>query len=623
MIASRSMTLSDVLQIGAFEPAKIQREFQWQRSHVERLLDDLIGAFQRAGGGILEADAADAAAGESEAGADAELDTEMPDTELGADAAVADGEKIASTRTQAVSHKAPKIYFIGGVIFLKTVRSNSYVVYDGLQRLTSLTVLLAIFRETWTDQSTEDTAAINALLYEADETPRLSFPTIGRSLTAILAGRKAQARGGMTDGDRNMRHAADYFRKAFARWKTNERRAFFSFLQTGVMLTVTEVDNPSVAYQMFVGANTRGLKLDVGDVLKGTLAEQVRHNGGTIDQVTACAKSWGDAQNRLRKGFNEFVHAIEVLKFRPAYRHTTGELLTDMFDDTTPPQEILDWMDGDFANVVRVFDRARAHNREEIATLADISLRQLSFLGWTEWQPLYIAIALTHADLHGPKFIAEIAALQRVCFMIELLSWSENKRRRRFFDAIAQREANINPFTRNGRGKTKGSLWFDMKERTAAKRALRFDLTSKEKRGAIVRWIETLHWGRNVPRSATNDATVEHVLPMTPVDGWLVAFSDEEREECTNRLGNLFILDEKCNKDIGNKEWSVKREAYLKWRTDFRGVGIALDQCGHMTDEGGPAEGGPGEGGGARWNAKVVADLTEVLAQKADKALGL
>ena len=49
MIKSETVPLSQVLKIGRFEPAKVQREYQWQTSHVEKLLNDLVAAFQRIG----------------------------------------------------------------------------------------------------------------------------------------------------------------------------------------------------------------------------------------------------------------------------------------------------------------------------------------------------------------------------------------------------------------------------------------------------------------------------------------------------------------------------------------------------------------------------------------------
>jgi hypothetical protein len=611
MLVSKSLTLAEVLAMGAFEPAKIQREFQWQRSHVERLLEDLLGAFQRAGGAAL--DHSDSVAAGSDAGSKDpsvwEGDAEPYDAKGG----VTDGDQITSTRSRNISVQSPDVYFLGSVIFLKTPRSKSYAVYDGLQRLTTLTIFLAMFRDTWADATPEDKTALNALLFHDDGSARLEFKTVGQSLSAVLAGRKAPNRGSLTDGDRNMRAAAEYYRKSMAAWTGVNRRAFFAFLQKDIVLTVTEVDNPTVAYQMFVGANTRGLRLDVGDTLKGTIAEQLRYNGGTVAEVDACAGAWRDAQNRLRKSFDDFVRAIEVLKFRPHYRHATGELIADMFDDKTPPAEITTWIQGDFKRMLGAYERARNHNRQEIATDADISFRQLSFLGWTEWQPFYIALALTHKDLHTAKFGNEIATLQRICFMIELAGWSESKRRRRFLEAISQREANINPFAQKGGAKGKGALWPDAVIQAQAKRALRFDLTTNERRGAIVRWIETLHWGKNVPSSATNDSSVEHVLPVTATESWVTAFSDDDREACTNRLGNLFILDKETNEKIGNKDWHVKIEAYRRHRTTFRGAGLVVDHCQMLAAVGQPVP----------WNAQTIADLTELLAAKAEKALAL
>ena len=49
MISSRSISLSELLQLGHFTPAPVQREFQWRTEQTRQLLDDVFGAFQRTG----------------------------------------------------------------------------------------------------------------------------------------------------------------------------------------------------------------------------------------------------------------------------------------------------------------------------------------------------------------------------------------------------------------------------------------------------------------------------------------------------------------------------------------------------------------------------------------------
>ena len=55
---------------------------------------------------------------------------------------------------------------------------------------------------------------------------------------------------------------------------------------------------------------------------------------------------------------------------------------------------------------------------------------------------------------------------------------------------------------------------------------------------------------------------IEHVLPERPdSEGW-AHFDDRQREDCTYRLGNMTLLETAANRNIGNAEYGMKRQAY-------------------------------------------------------------
>ena len=61
------------------------------------------------------------------------------------------------------------------------------------------------------------------------------------------------------------------------------------------------------------------------------------------------------------------------------------------------------------------------------------------------------------------------------------------------------------------------------------------------------------------------DYSVEHVLPQRPgaTSEWRRWFADaEEREICTESLGNLVAVTQKQNDRARNQEFSRKREIY-------------------------------------------------------------
>jgi hypothetical protein len=63
----------------------------------------------------------------------------------------------------------------------------------------------------------------------------------------------------------------------------------------------------------------------------------------------------------------------------------------------------------------------------------------------------------------------------------------------------------------------------------------------------------------------TSPATLEHILPENPNEGWRTSFSDEEHARDLFRLGNYTLLEKALNtKDAANAAYSRKLEIYAR-----------------------------------------------------------
>lgn len=60
----------------------------------------------------------------------------------------------------------------------------------------------------------------------------------------------------------------------------------------------------------------------------------------------------------------------------------------------------------------------------------------------------------------------------------------------------------------------------------------------------------------------TDPASIEHILPENPLDEWEPSFPQEKWESTIYRLGNLTLLEPAANREVGNKSFAEKREAY-------------------------------------------------------------
>jgi hypothetical protein len=75
--------------------------------------------------------------------------------------------------------------------------------------------------------------------------------------------------------------------------------------------------------------------------------------------------------------------------------------------------------------------------------------------------------------------------------------------------------------------------------------------------------LEAQITGRAVVDFDSAEATIEHILPENPADGW-EDFDDRNRERFTFRLGNLTILEPKLNRLAANKPMEAKVEIYAQ-----------------------------------------------------------
>lgn len=62
----------------------------------------------------------------------------------------------------------------------------------------------------------------------------------------------------------------------------------------------------------------------------------------------------------------------------------------------------------------------------------------------------------------------------------------------------------------------------------------------------------------------TDTASIEHILPENPAEGWSASFPREHWEAAVYRIGNLTLLEPSVNRTIGNAEYGDKKAAYEK-----------------------------------------------------------
>lgn len=562
-LSARIVTIEELFQSGRFRPAAVQRDYQWTDENCTTLLADLCHALE------VEAGAAEVplADGPGDAGARA----------LGRDDDPIDPELIPGGGGEAASPAS--VYFLGTLVLTPSADADGthwIDIYDGLQRLTTVTMLLALLR----DLAVADALGrhLAGLVAAAPDRPRLVLRTGARILReeVLAAGATLvprRQRRGLSPAEHRLRSAMTSLRTTLASWAPARAEAFARSLVERAVFAVTEVADARMARQIFVSTNLHSVRLNRVDLFKGQLLD-LAPDAGTADAIQ---ERWTRIARTLvvpepvtrapRDDLDRFLVAVDFIERR---RHQGADCLAVLaahLAERPGPGGIAGWVER-----LEKLALAWRELHERIAELhrrpVDREIWKLRFFWWEEWRPLALLwyrdyMAKRGRDGRAPKktwqaFERRFAALHGRCLAIILADYSPNDRTTIFANAISQTRQGIDPLKR--------ALAFDQRAIDKIRRSLTVPLTELHKRVAAVQWIEASMWGDDLPEHLAA-MQVEHVLPQNTEEGsvWRDVFPDEEdRYDAAHSLGNLACIDARRNREIGNSDFATKVAAYRR-----------------------------------------------------------
>lgn len=597
-IAAEAMPLEQLLQLGRFEPARVQREYQWTDRQCSQLVNDLVKALKDAG---LDPDPAEISFDTGDNHSDP-LDAPLEKMDESASA------EPVSLRSNARKKSArPSIYYLGPIILLPAPSAkNKYYIYDGQQRMTSLMLLLAVLRDAPESRPDDWLELINVLRTETGEA-RLQVKTAGRSVTNVISSLRGSLQIGSaankSESDSRVADAVAVFARLTHRWSDNKRRALVKFLREKVWVTVTKIDNSSLAHRMFVSANDRGLSLKMSDVIKGHFINLISEQKGSRAADSASRK-WDELRSSCGEEFDQFLKCVDFLEFGEPRSTDFGEDLIESMEEDS--ERALTWLQDTAPrfrdNFLRLISyKQRRGNVRDI----DLSLYRMSHLGWKEWQPVAILLMDRYATQSDNQLTA-IRKLERAAFVAHLAGWHQldELRCRNFAKAVDQLKRHKDPFRQFAEPGEYGGLSFNQRVKEAAHGALYNPMPMNGHYRPIVLWIETLHWGAESPAYYPEKPTVEHVLPKAAMPDWSPGFlTAADMERCKHMLGNMCVVPYSLNKKMDRLQFPEKQPMLLSADPIWK----SAQQVAEYTD----------------WGTAQVEERTSAIASKAARALYL
>lgn len=463
---------------------------------------------------------------------------------------------------EAVGSDEP--YFLGSMVLVKTDGKADSEVIDGQQRLTTLTILLAIVRDLATPGGIQNSLG-KMIVEQGDELlglepkPRLALKERdqaffrsyvqqpGRIEDLVALGDGALK----TDAQKAIRDNTKALRIALVELGEEARHRLVKMISSQTFLVVVSTPNLASAHRIFSVMNARGLDLSPADIFKSKII-------GELDDEYA--RRWDEAEVRL--GRNDFADLFLYIRMIFAKERAKQDLMTEF-----PKQVLNRYLSGREAEFVddvlvpyaEAYEQIRDCEYESAVRAEQINswFRRLAQIDNSDWLPPALWAVRHHGDdpvwLDG--FLGKLERLAASMFV-----------RRIYTTPRVIRYSNLLRDLAAGRGLHSPAFVLDADERAETVRQLdgALYLVQKTRRYVLLRLDEMLA-GDPGAIYKFPVITVEHVLPQSPKEGsvWLSDFSAEERATWTHRLANLVLLNRWKNAQVSNNDFIAKKNKYF------------------------------------------------------------
>ena len=521
-------------------------------------------------------------------------------------------------------------YFLGSLVLKKDPYKPNSDIIDGQQRLTTITILLAILRDqlasTKEDQPASPTERDQLASPKADQGDSkkenekykkyaedinkricLTDDVFNRSEEEspenkyILTIRKTDEeffceqikQQGETLTDKSPSELTDaivriienrnILRKKLFDLDKEEKTEFATFILKNCYLVVIETPNEESAFRIFSVLNARGLSLTVADLLKAELISSIPDN-----KQQSSTEKWEEHEKTLgRSDFTNLFSYIRMIYAKTKLHKTLlkefHEYVIDVKNENSKAafKDAENFIKNVLKEYVKAYNVIKNCSYEGGSEEINRYFKYLNRLDNSDWLPpaievmKYYKFRCTNKD--KDEFLLQfLKKFERLAYGQFILRTTVNNRIKRYgellnslkiFDVEITDAAKIDFIT----NLKDSPLKLTKDEKRQIKVILDGDIYDKPaiRLPLLLRLDEFLSTG-----SATYDyktISIEHVLPQTSdnIESWTQAFPDEKiRAKWVNKLANLVLLNGRTNSSAQNYDFGTKKEKYFKTKNE-------------------------------------------------------
>lgn len=482
-------------------------------------------------------------------------------------------------------------YFLGSMVLKINEKSENNVSYteyellDGQQRITTVFLILACMRDMLTDYPQYQNS-LAGFVYQAEdailqqpERMRIIFnirsdvrdfvnehikPLHGTCDDALLK-EKMQAK----DVNISIRNMANAMLVAheFLEENKSDIIGYLSYFLNKVLMIYVATEELQDAFQLFTVLNNRGVKLSSSDILK---AENLKELSAA--DRTSWATRWEEMETYFGEDFDKFLSHIRTILVK---KKQTTTLLKE-FDEFVYSNQEYDRTQKKYVPRTPILRRGR-------------DTFELLYSYYHTYQEVFDT---DHSVVTGDYEITNYLKLMETGFgadywIAPVLDYYRKYRRRGFVAFLKAldrklsadwitaatptvRMENVNAILREIEASQDSAALLQSKTFTINKsdfeRVINGDIYGRLFAKYLLLKLDLICRGSSTPMIPQAIASIEHILPRNPSadSQWVKDFPAAEREEWTNKLGNLVLISRRKNTAQGNRDYVEKKEKYFE-----------------------------------------------------------
>lgn len=482
-------------------------------------------------------------------------------------------------------------YFLGSMVLKINEKSENNVSYteyellDGQQRITTVFLILACMRDMLTDYPQYQNS-LAGFVYQAEdailqqpERMRIIFnirsdvrdfvnehikPLHGTCDDALLK-EKMQAK----DVNISIRNMANAMLVAheFLEENKSDIIGYLSYFLNKVLMIYVATEELQDAFQLFTVLNNRGVKLSSSDILK---AENLKELSAA--DRTSWATRWEEMETYFGEDFDKFLSHIRTILVK---KKQTTTLLKE-FDEFVYSNQEYDRTQKKYVPRTPILRRGR-------------DTFELLYSYYHTYQEVFDT---DHSVVTGDYEITNYLKLMETGFgadywIAPVLDYYRKYRRRGFVAFLKAldrklsadwitaatptvRMENVNAILREIEASQDSAVLLQSKafdiNKNDFERVINGDIYGRSFAKYLLLKLDLIYRGSSTPMIPQAIASIEHILPRNPSadSQWVKDFPAAEREEWTNKLGNLVLISRRKNTAQGNRDYVEKKEKYFE-----------------------------------------------------------